>query len=90
MIISCSVRSCSRIYRWRFGHINLCQGHWEKWCRSTWEALVANLEQPIMEDWVAVVDAGQATDTFAIRQVQYRSCLIRSPKSPLRFLPPEG
>jgi hypothetical protein len=68
MISSCSVRQCSKMSRWHFGHINLCQEHWEEWCHSTWQALVSNLQQPIMEDWVVGAETGQAANAFVIDQ----------------------
>ena len=68
MTTFCSVKPCSKMYRWQFGHISLCQSHWEQWCRSTWQALLCSLEQPVMEDWVAVVGAGEATSGLVIEQ----------------------
>ena len=76
MIISCSVRRCSQICRWQFGHIRLCQDHWEQWCHSTWQALVSHLQQPIMEDWVVGAEAGQAANALVTEQYpQHREYL---------------
>lgn len=66
MMKFCSVRPCAKMSQWQFSHISLCQGHWQQWCHSTEQALVYNLEQPIMEDWVAAVGAAEATNGLVI------------------------
>ena len=55
MAIYCSVDVCSNLALWHFGDMGLCQRHWQDWCRSTWEALRENVDQPIMEDWIIAV-----------------------------------
>jgi hypothetical protein len=55
MNIHCSVGVCPSLALWHFGEIGLCQRHWEDWCRDTWEALVDNVDQPIMADWLVTV-----------------------------------
>lgn len=62
MAVVCSVGYCSRMAWWHFGEISLCQRHWRDWCRSTWEALVQNLEQPVMVDWIAAVRVREAVE----------------------------
>jgi hypothetical protein len=60
MSISCSVAGCSRLSLWHFESMHLCQWHWEEWCRSTWQALLENVQQPIMEDWIVAVGVWEA------------------------------